>query len=56
MCKGQEVTNRQLRDRLKMTKLNLHKPTINLSVCIDEYGNREFKVASVTYPNEEHKS
>lgn len=49
------VTNKQLRERLLTSKLNLHKPTINFTVCIDEYGNREFKVASVTYPNQERK-
>lgn len=49
------VTNKQLRERLLMSKLNLHKPTINFAVCIDEYGNKNFKVASVTYPNQERK-
>ena len=49
------VTNKQLRERLLMSKLNLHKPIINFAVCIDEYGNKNFKVASVTYPNQESK-
>lgn len=38
-----------------MSKLNLHKPTINFAVCIDEYGNKNFKVASITHANQERK-
>ncbi|BAX73120.1 hypothetical protein [Leuconostoc mesenteroides] len=49
------VTNKQLRESLLMSKLNLHKPTIKFAVYIDEYGNKNFKVASVTYPNQERK-
>lgn len=47
------VTNKQLRESLFMSKLNFHKPTINFAVCIDEYGNKQFKVVGVTYPNQE---
>lgn len=49
------VTNKQLRERLLISKLNLHKPIINFAVCIDEYGNKNFRLASVTYSNQERK-
>lgn len=39
-----------------MKKISLHKPTISFAVFIDEYGNKELKVASVTYPNEKRKN
>lgn len=48
------VTNKQFRESLLMKKLSLHKPIIRFSVCIDEYGNKDIKVASVNYPNEKN--